>query len=124
MSTGESDLAATSVAGAASWVPEACTLPTAEQPLREAEFDDLFAAAVRGIERPEPSLLRLELAPTADVAETVAGLVVRETACCSFFQFTLTATAGRLALEVASAPVEVLTALAARAVSQSAGTAS
>ncbi|MFI6744088.1 hypothetical protein ACIBI9_65455 [Nonomuraea sp. NPDC050451] len=34
-------------------VTTACTLPTAEQPLREAEFDALFAEAVRQIERPE-----------------------------------------------------------------------
>jgi hypothetical protein len=34
------------------WVPEACTLPTVEQPLRVAEFDDLFATALRGIARP------------------------------------------------------------------------
>ena len=25
------------------WVPEACTLPTVEQPVRVAEFDELFA---------------------------------------------------------------------------------
>jgi hypothetical protein len=24
------------------WVPEACTLPTAERPVRRAEFDNLF----------------------------------------------------------------------------------
>jgi hypothetical protein len=28
------------------WVPEACTLPTVDQPLRAAEFDDLFATAL------------------------------------------------------------------------------
>ena len=25
------------------WVPQACTLPTVQQPLRVAEFDGLFA---------------------------------------------------------------------------------
>jgi hypothetical protein len=25
------------------WVPQACTLPTVERPLRLAEFNDLFA---------------------------------------------------------------------------------
>ncbi len=30
------------------WVPvESCTLPSAEQPLRVAEFDELFAASLR-----------------------------------------------------------------------------
>ena len=28
------------------WVPEACTLPTVEQPLRLAEFDSLFATGL------------------------------------------------------------------------------
>ncbi|ONI77963.1 hypothetical protein ALI144C_31690 [Actinosynnema sp. ALI-1.44] len=122
MSTEESNL----TAAPTSWVSESCTLPTAEQPLREAEFDDLFASAVRQVEQPEPGLLRLELVPTADVAETAARLVVKETACCSFFTFTLTATGGVLTLEVAVSPahVEVLTALAARAKSVSAGTTS
>ena len=36
---------------AMAWVPEACTLPTVEQPLRVAEFDELFATAVRPVER-------------------------------------------------------------------------
>ena len=44
------------------WVPaDACTLPTAEQPLRVAEFDGLFATALRGMERGEPGWLRLNL---------------------------------------------------------------
>ena len=30
---------------------DACTLPTAERPLRLAEFDELFATAVRRVER-------------------------------------------------------------------------
>ncbi len=29
------------------WVPDACTLPTVDQPLRVAEFDDLFARAAK-----------------------------------------------------------------------------
>ena len=32
------------------WVTDACTLPTVERPLRLAEFDDLFATAVRAVE--------------------------------------------------------------------------
>jgi hypothetical protein len=35
------------------WVPvDSCTLPTHEQPPRAAEFDDLFANAVRAVEHP------------------------------------------------------------------------
>jgi hypothetical protein len=85
------------------WVPQACTLPTAELPLRVAEFDGLFADAVLGIERVGPTRLRLELEASPRVAGRAASLVATETECCSFFTFTLTATGGGLALE-ASVP--------------------
>jgi hypothetical protein len=100
-----------------SWAPQSCKLPTAERPLRVAEFDRLFIDAVRGADRASPTRLRLDLEPSADNAEWAAGLVVRETACCSFFTFTLTATGGALELEVAvpESHVEVLDALAERA---------
>jgi hypothetical protein len=101
------------------WAPSACTLPTVERPLRLAEFDELFATAVEGMTRPEPTTIRFDLAPTPEVAATAAALVTRETGCCSFFTFTLTATAGALSLEVtvSEAQVDVLTALAERAAS-------
>lgn len=86
-----------------SWVPQACTLPTAELPLRVTEFDGLFADAVRGIERTGPTRLRLELQASPTVAGRAAALAAAETECCSFFTFTLTATGGALALE-ASVP--------------------
>ena len=67
------------------WVPTACTLPTAEQPLRVAEFDGLFATAVRPAERTSPTTLLVHL--PAGAASTIRDLVARETACCSFFSF-------------------------------------
>jgi hypothetical protein len=99
-----------------SWAPQSCTLPIAERPLRLAEFDRFFTDAVRGADRPSRSRLKLDLEPSAETAERAAGLVVRETACCSFFTFTLTATGGALELEVAvsESHVEVLDALAER----------
>lgn len=39
-----------------SWVPDACTLPTVEQPLRLNEFDDVFRDAVR-VSRISPPLV-------------------------------------------------------------------
>jgi hypothetical protein len=98
-------------------VPQACTLPAAEQPLRLAEFDDLFATAVRSVDRVDPSRVRLELVPEAAVAARAADLAVRETGCCSFFTFTLNASGGRVALDVTvpAEYVEVLDALTARA---------
>ena len=65
------------------WVPEACTLPTAEQPLRIAEFDRLFATAWR------QERLATAVAWPLDPAEELAvrDLTARETECCSFFTF-------------------------------------
>jgi hypothetical protein len=97
------------------WVPQACTLPTTDQPLRVAEFDQLFAAAVRGQQRLSPTALRWEFDPAAE--HTARDLTKRESSCCSFFTFTLAATAGRFQLDVQVPPahVDVLDALAARA---------
>ncbi|MGV9772454.1 hypothetical protein [Streptosporangium sp. NPDC003464] len=64
------------------WAPSACTLPTAEQPLRVAEFDALFADAVQGVARPERTRLRLELVFSPDNAARTAELTARENGCC------------------------------------------
>lgn len=101
-----------------SWVPDACTLPTAEQPLRVAEFDALFAAALRGVDRLAPTRLRLILDGGAEVEAGARDLVARETECCSFFTFTVERVDdGRLHLDVEVPParLEVLDALATRA---------
>ena len=81
-------------------VPETCTLPTAERPLRLAEFDRLFASAITPVERRGPQTARISLPPRPEIAARAADLVVRETGCCSFFTFSLTATVGRLHLDV------------------------
>jgi hypothetical protein len=96
------------------WAPvDACTLPTPEQPLREAEFDALFATALRRIERPEPERLRL----TFDADAEVEDLVARESSCCSFFDFALASTSDGQVLDVRVPParVAVLDGLARRA---------
>jgi hypothetical protein len=97
------------------WIPDACTLPDVERPLRVAEFDGLFDQALLDHDRPAADLLRLQL---NDACQTeLRDLVSRETACCSFFTFTVTRSgAARLVLEVAvSAGHErVLDALTAR----------
>ena len=71
------------------WVPEACTLPTVEQPLRRRKFDDLFAQDVLTLTHEPPTRVRLELRPDLAVAVRAAGLAVKETSCCSFFTFEL-----------------------------------
>ena len=80
----------------AGWVPvDACTLPTAEQPLRIAEFDALFRTFLRAVEGAgSPTRARLVLAGGADLPDRVQQLADAETACCSFFTFTLTALPG------------------------------
>ncbi len=100
-----------------SWMPDACTLPTVEQPLRAKEFDDLFRDAVTAVHRIDATRARLVLRPDPALAGRAADLTVRETQCCSFFGFTVTATGGELTLDI-TAPtgqVAVLDALVDRA---------
>jgi len=60
-------------------VPDACTLPTVERPLRRAEFDAVAPA------RP-----RMRLTGPSGLSATVRDQTARETECCSFFTFTVT----------------------------------
>ncbi|MGW6276074.1 hypothetical protein [Kribbella sp. NPDC055071] len=69
------------------WVPESCTLPTADRPLRVLEFDQLFADHLRNAARVDPQTLDLTLDASSRAA--AADLIARETKCCSFFDFTL-----------------------------------
>ena len=104
-------------AGGAGWAPDACTLPTAERPLRAADFDAVFAATVRDLDRVGPTQLRLDLEPSPQAAARMAELAAAETGCCSFFTFALTATGGALTLDI-TVPQQyapVLDALADRA---------
>ena len=108
-------------------VPDACTLPTAERPLRLAEFDALFATAVRRVDRIGATHARLHLTGPAGLAARVRDLAARESECCSFFTFTTTAhpaadgEAVVLDIEVPAAYADVLASLAQRASTVSAG---
>ena len=97
------------------WIPESCALPTVEHPLRQAEFDALFARATRAAERPDATRLCLHL--PGPVAATARDLAARETACCSFFAFDVREDAGEVVLDVRvpAARVPVLDALHRRA---------
>jgi hypothetical protein len=108
------------------WVPvSACTLPMVEQSLRMAEFDDLFATTLRGVEWAGPggSAVQLLLAGDRSLPERVQRLADAESSCCSFFTFTVStadephgAVSVALGIEVPSVYVDVLAALVARAV--------
>lgn len=102
-------------------VPDACTLPTVDRPVRVAEFDELFATAVREVDLPAPTHARLRLAGPVGLTERVRDLAAREGECCSFFRFTVTpapTTAGEalvLDVEVPPAYAGVLASLVRRA---------
>ncbi|MFG2887850.1 hypothetical protein ACGFYV_37215 [Streptomyces sp. NPDC048297] len=99
------------------WVPQSCTLPTTERPLRVAEWDGLFTERLAGVSRLEPLRVRLELSGGAGVQERVRDLAERESGCCSFFTFTATADMARVCLDITVDQTHepVLDALAARA---------
>ncbi|TCO49993.1 hypothetical protein EV646_10264 [Kribbella antiqua] len=102
------------------WAPEACALPTAELPLRVAEFDTLFAEQLESVTRLDPTTADLIL--YADAQSTAADLTRRETKCCSFFRVDLApADSGRVRLRISVPPAQtaVLDALTARALEKS-----
>ncbi|GAB3924706.1 hypothetical protein GCM10029976_016860 [Kribbella albertanoniae] len=86
------------------WVPDACTLPTAEQPLRVAEFDQLFADHLVAADRIDAQILDLVLG--AESHDSVVDLIARESGCCSFFTFTLTESTGRINLRIEVPPTQ------------------
>jgi hypothetical protein len=99
------------------WEPEACTLPTAERPLRLAEFDTLFTG-LTGLDRLGPTSVRMHLAGTVGLEGNVRDLTAREAECCSFFTFTTTPVTDSqvtLDIEVPAAHTAVLEGLADRA---------
>ena len=102
---------------------DACTLPTTERPLRLAEFDSLFATAARRVDRDSEDGVRIRLAGEPGLVERIQELTQRESACCSFFTFSLEGSDQDLELHV-SVPAErrdILDALADRAEEHAAG---
>ncbi|MEV1330406.1 hypothetical protein AB0J20_12620 [Micromonospora costi] len=101
-----------------SWVPDACTLPTVEQPLRLAEFDQFFRDAVRGVDRLSAQHLRLRLDGAQQTESKARELAARESSCCAFFTFDIARSDPdtlMLDVRVPAAHVDVLDALARRA---------
>jgi hypothetical protein len=79
--------------------PIACTLSPNDYAGRLADFRRSVFAHLVGLERPEPTRLRLLLAAGTD-PEAVRELLVREQGCCAFLGFTITAGGGRLVAEL------------------------
>ncbi|WP_232667722.1 hypothetical protein [Pseudonocardia sp. TRM90224] len=100
----------------AGWVPgDACTLPTAERPLRQAEFSDLFRS-VREVDWVGATRLRLVLDETGGIEGWARDLTARESECCSFFDFDVSSDGGRVVVDVRvpESRVDVLDGLAAQ----------
>jgi hypothetical protein len=95
------------------WTPAACTLPTAERPLRLIDFDR-FLASVQRFDRPRPTRLDLTIPRAAETAGR--RLAERESACCSFFTFEFEPAAQDVMIRIGvpADQVEVLDALQAR----------
>jgi len=97
------------------WVaPDACTLPTVEQPVRVSEFDSLFAETLKSTERVSPTRARFALTGLEDTAARAQDLATRETECCSFFAITITPTgpvSAVMDITVPDARADVLAAL-------------
>lgn len=97
---------------------EACTLPTADRPLRVAEFDDLFTTSLRSIDQSSDTHAHLVLTGDHELAHRARRLSEAETACCSFFTFTISEPQpGHVSLDIDVPPAhaDVLTALLDRA---------
>lgn len=103
------------------WAPAACTLPTADRPVRSAEFDELFRA-LSAVDRRGRTALRFLVDGTAFAADAVTDLAARESQCCSFFTFAVASAGGVVTMDVsivADGHAGVLDALPARAESLS-----
>lgn len=95
---------------------DACTLRRAERRGRLAEFDELFATAVRQAEFTGDTV-RLRLTGDAGLEDRVRDLAARETACCSYFSFAIDGTDKALTVDI-SVPherAELLDGIAVRA---------
>jgi len=101
----------------------ACTLPAADLPGRLAEFDAAFAAGLRRAEVISPTHARLVFTADRAQAEALAGLLDRESQCCSFFTFDQRAEGDLVTVDVTVPPghAETLAALAGRAAGHLAG---
>jgi hypothetical protein len=70
-------------------IEDFCTLPSAARPFRLMEFDELFRSQVGPPRRIDPHRVEFTFAGGEGLYAKVSDLVARETACCSFFEFTI-----------------------------------
>lgn len=70
-------------------IEDFCTLPSAAQPMRLMEFVELFRRQVISPHRIGPHRLEFSFANGDGLYAQMSDLVARESACCSFFEFTI-----------------------------------
>lgn len=70
-------------------IEDFCTLPAAALPARLMEFDELFRRQVSGPRRIGPHRAEFTFISADGLYAQVSDLVARESACCSFFEFTI-----------------------------------
>jgi hypothetical protein len=71
-------------------VGDFCTLPTASRPHRVSEFDELFRGQIDAPHWINADKVEFRFASVDGLYEQLSDLVARETACCSFFDFSIT----------------------------------
>ncbi len=71
-------------------VGDFCTLPTAARPHRVSEFDELFSGQIDAPHWIDADKVEFVFAGVDGLYEQLSDLVARETACCSFFDFSIT----------------------------------
>ncbi len=104
---------------------DACTMPTAERPLRLAEFDTLFASSLTRLTTGDEGV-SMGLRGDTGLYDRVKDLATREATCCSFFTFIVDGTDTQVDLSISVPPArrDILDALVARATEVSGITAS
>jgi hypothetical protein len=70
-------------------VEDFCTLPTAAQPIRLMEFDELFRRQAAPPRRIGPHRVEFIFASAEGLYAQLSDLIARESACCSFFDFVI-----------------------------------
>ncbi|MCP3811835.1 hypothetical protein NLX62_05755 [Mycobacteriaceae bacterium Msp059] len=93
-------------------MPDSCSLPTVDRPLRVAEFDGLFGQSV--LRSVRVSATRLDLVLAADAEAAARDLAAREVGCCSFFRFDFDTAGSDVVISIGVPPshTDVLDALA------------
>jgi len=80
-------------------IPHSCTLPTAERPVRLAEFDRLLGLAA-STKRHGATHLSFSFPDADGTFDRALDLTARESSCCSFFDFEVARGAGRVLVGV------------------------